>query len=413
MKNSNLIKLPLLIIVVLPVFYVVLPSFSKYMIMIGFIAALFNGVFLGSKIKIEEKNKFIYYNILIILLSSILSFCRIYLGGSEFKTLKDASLINIILLITILMLFIFKNNLSELIYKMNTYKYINNLFALICFVNVLFLIMGIKGISLIEASEPNTMLSLFGINVDRQKMPLANFYNTVAVMASFVLINGLTQIKNLNLTEICFFIIIPALNLILPDSRGAMVSIIISFAFFHIMNRGYLKIILILTVIFFVANTIDLDALDSILIRDGGGTIFTGREVMWGSALIEIMDFKLIHLYGYGAWGQHASGVWDLYEYFWRYLDGHEGVSLHNSYLQLIIDQGYVGFFSYTLLVIYLIKRQNKLSNDINNNLILVIFFMYIYGFIELSLLFYHEWNLIIFCAVFAGLLSKKGLYKS
>jgi len=83
---------------------------------------------------------------------------------------------------------------------------------------------------------------------------------------------------------------------------------------------------------------------------------FSYRPLIWEAAVDELAHPRLEHLVGFGFRGQLGSGVWQAYRcVFVRYAQP-QLASVHNAWLQSILDTGYVGlvltlFFLSMLLV--------------------------------------------------------------
>lgn len=287
-------------------------------------------------------------------------------------------------------------------------------FALLSCVNLILWIFGFRGALNSELGEAEyiTMLQFFGVNFYRQILPFTSYYNGFAIVSGAVLSVGILKyIKSRNFGIFIFMIILPFLNLLLADSRGALISSTIASLFLILTKRGWrakiftvillsMTLLLYLTIEYDLYSAIDLEALT----RDGGGTIFTGREFMWGLTLLEIFEFKFMHLYGYGAWGQHPSGIWEHYKIFFEHLDSNEFISLHNTYFQLFIDQGY--FSLIVLLIIFwsifsAVDLPNKVDNlRLPDSSLAILIFLIIYGLIDLTFSFYLFWNAVLFASL-------------
>ena len=85
------------------------------------------------------------------------------------------------------------------------------------------------------------------------------------------------------------------------------------------------------------------------------------RVLIWSTILNKYGGFEAIHLVGYGAFGHISSGISYIYAQYWR---DPELITLHNAYLQHLIDDGYIGFFVFIALLWNAIRVSlNQLSN--------------------------------------------------
>ncbi len=69
----------------------------------------------------------------------------------------------------------------------------------------------------------------------------------------------------------------------------------------------------------------------------------SNREGIWHAVFAELLAFKPVHLVGFGAYGQQASGISQAYSnYFSAYMYP-EVASAHNAFLQAVVETGYLG----------------------------------------------------------------------
>jgi hypothetical protein len=78
----------------------------------------------------------------------------------------------------------------------------------------------------------------------------------------------------------------------------------------------------------------------------------SGRELIWGAldagSLVNISSF-----FGYGLFGHYSAGVYDQFSYMFSPMAGLQG--MHNSWIQLVYDIGYVGAGIYLIRYLSLI----------------------------------------------------------
>jgi O-antigen ligase len=99
---------------------------------------------------------------------------------------------------------------------------------------------------------------------------------------------------------------------------------------------------------------------------DGDVASLSNRDVIWGAALDHMFsEAGLVHLlFGYGAFGQIASGLDN--SYLWLFQSSYanqDHPSLHNTYVQAFVDYGIVGMiFFIGLLLVVLRQLSQKVS---------------------------------------------------
>jgi O-antigen ligase len=151
-------------------------------------------------------------------------------------------------------------------------------------------------------------------------------------------------------------------TVLLKDSKHLKISGVL------IWIVGLLPVILVLTNFLF-----ENPAFLSFLSRNDED-VATGnnRNIIWAYCINELVNFKVIHLFGYGEFGQVGSKVSNFWaEDFSLYLNS-KYTSTHNTVLQLILDIGYVGAIIYYTLLISASKciyNMYKISG--NRNLII------------------------------------------
>jgi O-antigen ligase len=118
------------------------------------------------------------------------------------------------------------------------------------------------------------------------------------------------------------------------------------------------------------------------LVRKGDAEALTlnGRTIIWAIVFQHFMDFKLQHLWDYGSLGHTAGGISSevaTTPVFSNYTDA-ESISTHNSYIQVLVDTGYIGLLLYLSLMVYLyrniiaLKHSGRASNEVATGLMFV-----------------------------------------
>jgi O-antigen ligase len=248
--------------------------------------------------------------------------------------------------------------------------YVVSLPMMYVLLNYLFKIFSIDIFNFIKISpelgRSDTLFSMTGIQLARLPFPLSNGINNFASFLGGVCLISFTFFLTTNNKKFkmyaLLFSIICIPGLILLDTRSSYMGIIIiclstvllkdakhlKISGLLIWFVGLLPVILVLTNFLF-ENPEFLSFLTRENEEAGTGN---GRNVIWAFCINELANFKLIHLFGYGEFGQVGSKVSDLWaDYFSIYLNSNY-TSTHNTILQLIFDIGYIGAIIYYSLLI-------------------------------------------------------------
>lgn len=153
---------------------------------------------------------------------------------------------------------------------------------------------------------------------------------------------------------IFILIMIPSLNLISYKSLN-----IISLA------KSVIKCAIFLSIVIFIIKNIDIPALQRILEGGTDGSTGLTRDDVWIGAR-DIIREKPLFGWGYGSMGYHVF-VNNLTGYYW---------GVHNSYLGILMENGYIGSILYVIFfampIIKTIKNIKR-KKDIKERLILTI----------------------------------------
>lgn len=196
--------------------------------------------------------------------------------------------------------------------------------------------------------------------------------------------------------------------LLTVDSRGPIIIsfILIVLHSFKWMYK-YFKYILIIVPILpallvFITYNLDTEIFDYFR---RSNLLLGGREVLWFEFYTYFKNFSFMHFFGYGIFGQAASGISSNYTYLftWEVMNP-ELITLHNTVLQTITDIGFIGI-SILLWLLYLMI--DYFTSIINKNLLLdnvaikVALFSLIYlvliGATEVSINVYNFYTFYIF----------------
>lgn len=256
--------------------------------------------------------------------------------------------------------------------------------AIFCFLNLMLWLVGIKS----PISEGNTatddtayFFEILGVHIKRVYFPLSQGINAFGIVAGAVLSYGLFRVFDgglLRVRQLAYrvvvYVVSPMLCLLLTDCRGAIVFVVIAFVFtkwFRNYSRSLLVVTLVLPLMLLLGGSLS-DAVLKFAARDASSTgVLSGRELIWGPVLLDLAQFKLESLWGYGAYGQVVSGVSVFYaSSFVGWAADENMIGAHNSYLQAILDVGYLGLIFFMLFYLSAVTAITKLeqSNALSPN---------------------------------------------
>lgn len=212
------------------------------------------------------------------------------------------------------------------------------------------------------------LLGYFGIHVSRVEFSLAGGFNNyssylgglMAFACSLFLLKGRKTYK------VMFFMLI-MISLMLIDSRSAIYYPILIFLFILFLNRigkaRNLYFLSFLVILGPLLQTVLLPFLGdnpffSWLSR-GNDELSTGnsRFVIWLISLLHFLDFKIIHLVGYGDFGHFGSKVSLKWSKIFDAWGNSDMKTPHSTLFSLLFDYGYIGVISYLILLCQLFNR--------------------------------------------------------
>jgi hypothetical protein len=339
-----------------------------------------------------------------------------YSRGISLSYLSFNWIINWILLWSALFLFIFQLFSYELSlsYFHSIYIKLYNSLYLYIIINLIFFLLGFNQANNIYGDHfhPSKILEYFGVEWSRTLYPLAPGINSFGVilglsfLSSFIIM--LNQQKYLYKLSYFIIFIISFFMLLTVDSRGPIIIsfILIVLHSFKWMYK-YFKYILIIVPILpallvFITYNLDTEIFDYFR---RSNLLLGGREVLWFEFYTYFKNFSFMHFFGYGIFGQAASGISSNYTYLftWEVMNP-ELITLHNTVLQTITDIGFIGI-SILLWLLYLMI--DYFTSIINKNLLLdnvaikVALFSLIYlvliGATEVSINVYNFYTFYIF----------------
>jgi O-antigen ligase len=237
-----------------------------------------------------------------------------------------------------------------------------------------------------EVGRSDTLYSLTGLEFDRVSFPLSNGVNNFGSFLGGACLISLsffftTDNKKFKIYALLFVIIcIPGLMLL--DTRSALIAVILICLSTVLLKDskhlkisgnliwivGLLPVILVLTN-FLVDNSDSLSFLARENEEAGTGN---GRNIIWAFSISELLNFKFIHLFGFGEFGQAGSRVSDLWAEDLSIYANSQYTSTHNTTLQLIFDIGYIGAVIYYTVLISASKCIYKMYNITGNSNLII-----------------------------------------
>ncbi|MFZ3140024.1 hypothetical protein [Polaromonas sp.] len=221
-------------------------------------------------------------------------------------------------------------------------------------------------------SGSNLLLQSIGIDMNRALFPMAygiNAYGNVAGLGLFFSIYLYRVAKNIPIKIIsCIFILISIYSILMVESRGVFLGVIFAVLFSPFAKGVFAKIIvfstpLIPVIIFFSIFILKEIGVLSLFTRgdsDFSGLV-TDRDVIWAVSISDLSKFEFIHLFGFGLYGNAASGLMEKYSWLFDYYKT-TFHTLHNVGLQYVLDIGYIGVLVYLIVVSGFFQRINKMK---------------------------------------------------
>lgn len=227
--------------------------------------------------------------------------------------------------------------------------------------NVVFFFVGVQNEYVnawyVSARENGLMFRLLGFDVLRAPLALGNGADPSGTQVAPGLVIGLalSRLGGDSATRRWGFIlaVTATLCLFITDSRGGMMGAIVGIGAMVLprMAKRQAKWIAVALPILPLALMLAIRGLaDSPLItalqRTGESSVgaLSGRPLIWGSILTFLSNFDPQQLIGYGAKGQVGSGVGARYGVlFATEFASPNGAGAHNTFLQAILDIGYLG----------------------------------------------------------------------
>lgn len=410
----NTIKLNIILILLSGGVNVLIPSANKFILLSILIISMViipiaNYLKVSGEIKDGVGKKVKQHYIYLIVICSIIYACLRTEFASTDINLKGSGIELLLYFAAIYATIIYpKKIINEINEKIEIFNFIFNVLAAYCIINIVFWVVGVENANSKYAGSDdyNQMLSYLGFSVGRALFPMSTGVNSYSIIAGLVLsIGSIKFIFEKNIKNLFIYVIPSLFSVIMADSRGALLSVILALLIFYVIQRfrlyGMLMMSLGTVIVFALINNEYLD----FLIREGGVTLLTMRELIWILAIIELMEFKYNHILGYGLYGQYKSGISEGYSFMFGNMENPELATLHNSYLQLVFDFGYVGLIGVLLILVHYIREfssrylvQKKWQYAAS---MVSLIFIIIQGFTEVSINIYQPYIIIYFMSLY------------
>lgn len=219
--------------------------------------------------------------------------------------------------------------------------------------------------------EPRSsiLLSYLGIKFYRVTFPMATGINSFGYTAGMILVSGLIlMFKSHCWTKYLgvFSILMGLITIALVDARAALFFSAVAFALSLLTikpSRSWWIIALSMGIpilFLFVLDNLP-DNWISLISRSGEDALtLSNRTFVWQRAFDVLSPFQIHHLIGWGYRGQIPSGIMGTYVMLFSNYQNITTIPLHNSFLQYIIEIGYVGLIVFVMLLFFLLKEISR-----------------------------------------------------
>jgi O-antigen ligase len=255
--------------------------------------------------------------------------------------------------------------------------------ALIMLVNLTLLLIGISSSSLINKyPEMQIRLTqLVGLELNRINFLIFSNFAYTSMLYCIALISFQryrTKFLYLSITSLT------AISLLFLDARGPFLAAICVIIFgrflYNLSLNKQLIFLLIISIIPLITNTIlillKLDDTEAL-------SLLSRRDAIWNLTISNYSPNLYELIFGYGYIGQYSSGISELYSNLFPGYGNQEQISVHNSYLQILLDYGLFGLL---LLVITVLKLFRRFKAKKQVALYMVLVFLIICGVTDLSI---------------------------
>lgn len=224
---------------------------------------------------------------------------------------------------------------------------------------------------------PAVVLSSFGYAIERVNFLFSKGINGYAVMlgaiSSYFTLDMILNKKWSAQNIILYTTLI--ISILLTDARSAIafpiMILIVCYSImflnlkFVIRIGAYLFIGIPIIAVIFIPLLAEIEFFNQFARSDSDLFTLNGRLFIWFFAVDEFINFKLIHLVGYGFEGHVSSGASQNWSFLFASFSNPEAVHPHNSLLSITFDLGYTGIL---LVLIILNQVSSKLTTFYTKN---------------------------------------------
>ena len=258
-------------------------------------------------------------------------------------------------------------------------------FFLIVGFNLIFYLLGLeaslfaKGVDL----HNSRLLEYIGINLQRSRFLIFNNFSYYSMMLGilFIGVNSMLLKRKFLKYSVILSVLI---SFVILDARGPFFALVIIIVFKSIFYRiGSLGFFLFVFAIAIIPFAYSLISIYFGLQSGDNLALVSSRDILWQAFFFNYDPSLIQFVFGYGYLGQYISGISAEYEHLFINWGNSSQISLHNSYLQYIMDLGIIG----VLLLYYIIRNTFKKIEYLKlDELKLLIYYFLLLGISDMSI---------------------------
>ncbi|NVK72538.1 MAG: O-antigen ligase family protein [Oceanospirillaceae bacterium] len=374
-RNFHVIKYLIIIILYQVQFYFDGSSYSLYLLVLNI--TFLGGSSLGAVLLNGKSNK------LFLKLNRSDLLVLVFFFGYLASFIKGVLSINSFIVMVFYLVLIWVNIKIDSEHNPSLFNSYVKSIVMIMIINMILFLIGISSSSLINKYPEMQirLVELIGLNLNRFNFFIfSNFAYTSMLYCIPLIVFQKRSKKLLNL----LVILLAAISLILLDARGpflAAICVIIFGRFLYDKSiNKQLIFVSVIAIIPLITNTIlillNLDDAEAL-------SLLSRRDAIWNITISNYSPDLFELIFGFGYIGQYSSGISELYSNLFPGYGNQEQISVHNSYLQILLDYGLLGLVLLFVTIRKLIKRfkeKNKITP------FLVLLFLLICGVTDLSI---------------------------
>jgi hypothetical protein len=206
------------------------------------------------------------------------------------------------------------------------------------------------------------ILSNFGIYTQRIKFPFADGFNSFSMVNSIVFYFSLyflfIEFRKVLISMLGVFVF--GAIILYTDSRSALIYpiLVTIIIFFFLKLKSILKIQLFYIIpfvyllgpllLFWIVTFIgESGVTDDYSRKAEEAQTGNGRFIIWAFSMVELVNFKLQSIFGYGIYGHYASGASLNWAFMFPSYNNPEIIHPHNSMISMLFDYGLIGVLAY------------------------------------------------------------------